>query len=564
VTDDRPTPGPRDGGRLLVDQLRAHGIDRVFCVPGESYLPVLDALHDVADDVALTVCRHEANAANMADAYGKLTGRPGVCFVTRGPGATQASVGLHTAFQDSTPLLLFVGQVSRGHLGREAFQEMDHRRVFDEMAKWVVELDDARRIPELMSRAVHTAVSGRPGPVVVVLPEDVLTQVHDVPDVPPLPPTRGHPGPDELARVRELLTEAERPLVLVGGGSWEQATSDALRRFVTANDLPVVATFRRQDHLDNRDERYVGVAGLAIDPALAARIREADLILAIGARLGDATTGGYTLLEPPRPHQRLIHVHPDPDELGRVYAADLLVAAGPAEFVAGLATLEPIESPPWAAWRRAARADHLDFIAPVPLGDDVTGVDLGAALSWLDERLPDDAIVTNGAGNYTVWLHRHLRFSRVRTQLAPTSGAMGYGTPAAIAAKAVHPNRTVVGFAGDGCFLMSGQELATAMMYELPVVFVVVNNAMYGTIRMHQERHYPGRAYGVDLVNPDFAAMARSFGAHGEVVERTDDFPAAFERALACGLPAVVEVRTDGRQLAPTVHLADLDGSPRA
>ncbi len=550
-------PGPRSGGAVLVDQLLVHGADRLFCVPGESFLPVLHALRDVPEQLALTVCRHEAGAANMADAYGKLTGRPGICLVTRGPGAMHASVGLHTAFQDSTPLILFVGQVERAHLEREAFQELDFRRVFGQMAKWVTQIDDPVRLPELVSRAFHTAVSGRPGPVVIALPEDVLAETCEVDDAPPFQIVRPHPSPAQLRQLRALLQPAHRPLVLVGGGAWTEATSRDLEAFAEANDLPVVATFRRQDHVDNRSEQYVGVAGLGINPALGQRIREADLIITVGARLGDATTSGYTLLEPPRPRQQLVHVYPGAEELGRVYAADLLINADPGAFAAAARALEPVDSTAWAAWRKAARDEYLASLQHEPVR---SGVDLGEVMAVLREHLPPDAIITNGAGNYTVWMHRFLQFSRVRTQLAPTSGAMGYGVPAAIAAKAVLPERTVIGVAGDGCFLMSGQELATAVQYDLPVILIVVNNTMYGTIRMHQERLYPGRAYGVDLVNPDFAAYARSFGAHGEVVQDTDAFPAALERALASGRPAVIELRTDPAQLTPGTRLQEAEG----
>lgn len=549
----------RDGGRILVDQLVLHGVNRVFCVPGESYLPVLDALRDVEDTISLTVCRHEANAANMADAYGKLTGNPGVCIVTRGPGATQASVGLHTAYQDSTPMVLFVGQVQRGHLGREAFQEVDFRRGFGEFAKCVLQIEDPHRIPEVVGRAFHTAVSGRPGPVVVVLPEDVLDAVCMVNDSVPHPPSRPHPGEADMQRLRDLLSESSRPIVLLGGGAWSEETSRAVQDFVVTNDLPVATTFRRQDHIDNRIEQYVGTLGLAVNPALAQRVRDADLVIAIGARLGDATTSGYTLLEPPVPHQRLVHVHPDPDELGRVYSGSLLINAGWAEFGLALGGLNPVDASRWGSWRSEARQDYVDFLQPEPIREDT--LDLAEVMLTLRSRLPDDAIITNGAGNYTIWVHRYLEFYRVRTQLAPTSGAMGYAVPAAVAAKAIHPERTVVGIAGDGCFLMSSQELATAVQYDLAPVLIVVNNGMYGTIRMHQERRFPGRSYGVDLVNPDFVQYARSFGLHAERVERTEQFSGALERALSADRAGLIELRTNPQQITPNATLSAISGS---
>ncbi|PMS22603.1 thiamine pyrophosphate-binding protein [Trinickia dabaoshanensis] len=544
------------GARLLVDALVTHGVDRVFSVPGESFLAVLDALHDETQRIRTIVCRHEAGAANMAEATGKLTGRPGVAIVTRGPGATHASIGVHTAFQDSTPMILLIGQCARDHLDREAFQEIDYRRMFGQMAKWVAQIDDARRIPEYMSHAFHTACAGRPGPVVLALPEDMLTDlVAPVPAAPRFHRVAASPSAAQIDQVRVMLEGAQRPMVIAGGSGWSEQACVDLRRFVEAWQLPIGCAFRYQDTIDNDHPNYAGDVGLGINPALAQRIREADLLLVVGPRLGEATTGGYTLLDIPKTRQTLVHVHQGAEELGRVYAADLPIVSGMPEMAAALAALEPRATPAWAGTAQQAHGAYLEWRAPRPmLGD----VQLGEIMAQLRERLPADSIVTNGAGNYAIWLHRHFAYREWRTQLAPTSGAMGYGVPAALAAKAMYPERTVVAFAGDGCFMMSSQELATAMQYGLNVVFIVVNNAHFGTIRMHQERHYPGRTHGTGLTNPDFAAFARSFGAHGETVERTADFLPAFERCVASGLPALIEIRVPKEVSTPAATLDDI------
>jgi acetolactate synthase I/II/III large subunit len=544
----------RSGGRAIVDALVANGVDSIFCVPGESYVAVLDALHDTPD-IRVIACRHEAAAAHMAEARGKLDGRPGVAFVTRGPGSTHASIGVHIARQDSTPMILFVGQVARGIRGREGFQEIDYAQVFGGLAKWAAEIDDARRIPELVARAFHVAMSGRPGPVVLALPEDMLRDEVDVADVPPALRSAAHPGADELARLRALLAASLRPLMILGGSGWDAAACEAVRRFAERNELATACSFRRQGLFDHRDPRYVGDLGLGPNPPLAARVREADLILAVGGRLGEIPTGGYTLIEAPRPKQRLVHVHADPDELGRVFQADLAINAGPAEFAAALEGLEPVAAPAWSAATRAGRRDYESALDP---GPPRAALDLAHVVRWLDERLPEDAILCNGAGNYTTWLHRFFRYKRYGTQLGPTAGAMGYGFPAAIAAKLRHPGRVVVAVAGDGCFLMNGAELATAVQYGANVVTLVVNNGMYGTIRMHQERAYPGRVVGTDLVNPDFVAYARAFGAHGALVERTEDFGPAFEAALAADKPALIELRTDPDLITPRTTLNEI------
>ncbi|ATE62241.1 thiamine pyrophosphate-binding protein [Thauera sinica] len=544
----------RNGGRVLVEALRVNGVDTVYCVPGESYLPVLDALHDTSG-IQTIVTRHEGAAANMADAYGKLTGRPGICFVTRGPGATHAANGVHTAREDSTPMILFIGQVDTGFLGREAFQEIDYGQMFGSVAKWVAQIDRIERIPEIVARAFSVALSGRPGPVVVALPEDVLFGSGAVADVPPVRIARAAPAAADMAELRALLAQARRPLVVAGGSGWDAAACAALVRFVTASDLPLAASFRRQDLFDNRDRHYVGQLGLGVSPRLADRVREADLLLVIGARLGEASSSGYTLVESPEPRQTLIHIHADPQELGRVYRPTLPINAGMAQAAAALATLAPIEEPAWRDWTREVRADYERHSTPPPAHPELAGVDLAEVVGWLGKTLPDDAVVANGAGNYTVWVHRFFRYRRPATELAPTNGAMGYGLPAAIAAKLRHPARTVVCFAGDGCFMMYPQELATAVQYGAAVVIVLVNNGMLGTIRMHQEREYPGRISATRLVNPDFVALARAFGAHAERVERSADFPAAFARASEAGVPALIELCADPRQITPQARL---------
>ena len=545
----------RTGGQILVDALKLHGVDTVFCVPGESYLGTLDALYDARDAIRLIVCRQEGGASNMADAYGKLTGKPGVVFVTRGPGATNASVGIHTAHQDSTPVVMFVGQVARRMAEREAFQEIDFRRMFGQFTKWVAQIDDPARVPEMVARAFTTATSGRPGPVVLAIPEDMQTELADAEDGAPYKTVEPAPSPEQMAELRERLTRAKRPLVLLGGSGWtEQACAD-IRAWIEANDLPVGCGFRRQDLFDNRAPNYAGDVALGINPRLAIRVKESDLLIVVGQQLNETTTGGYTMLPVPKSHQPLIHALPDTDGLGRVYQPDLPINAGMRAFARAARALLPVDGSAWRRWTREANEDYRAHIAPPPMPG---GVDLGAIVGGLSQSLPDDAMIVNGAGNYTVWVHRFFQYKRYGTQLAPMSGAMGYGVPAAVAAKLVHPERMVVSFNGDGCFLMNGQELATAVQYQLPIVYVVVNNATYGTIRMHQERRYPGRVIGTDLRNPDFAALARAYGATGEVVERTADFAPAFERARKAAGPSLVELRVDPEALTPTATISGL------
>ena len=550
----KPQTNARTGGRILVDQLRIHGADMAFGVPGESYLAILDALHDTLE-LRYVICRQEGGAAMMADAYGKLTGRPGICLVTRGPGATNASAGMHIAAQDSTPMILLVGQVARSALEREAFQEVDYRRLFGHMVKWVAQIDDAARIPELISRAFHVATAGRPGPVVLALPEDMLTETATVADAAPYRVHQAHPGTDDMARLRDLLSRAERPFVIVGGGGWTGEAVADLQAFAEANGLPVGAAFRRQDRFDNAHANYAGDVGIGINPKLAARITESDVLLVIGARLGEMTTGGYELIGIPRPAQTLVHVHQDPEELGRVYQADLPINAGMAAFAAAARAMTPVAPQPWGDRAAQAHRDYLDNIAPLT----IPGlVQMGEIMAYLRETLPPETIVTNGAGNYSTWPNRFYQYRRFPSQLGPTSGSMGYGTPAAVAAKLVHPDRPVVCFAGDGCFLMNGQELATAVQYNLGIVIIVVNNGMYGTIRMHQEREYPGRVVGTDLGNPDFAALARAYGATGTTIERTEDFAPAFEQAMAAGKPALLELKIDPEAITPRLTLSQI------
>jgi acetolactate synthase I/II/III large subunit len=543
---------PRAGGRVLVDQLVAHGADLAFTVPGESFLPVLDALYDVREKLKLVVCRHEAGAANMAEAYGKLTNRPGICIVTRGPGATHAAVGVHTAFQDSTPMILLVGDVGSDFRDREAFQEVDFAAMFAPLAKWAARIDDAARIPEYLNRAFQVATSGRRGPVVLALPEDMLSEEVTADDARHFVPSEPHPGAADMEKLRRLLASAQSPLVILGGSGWAREACNDIQRFVEANALPCACAFRFQDLFDNRHAQYVGDVGIGINPVLAARVRQADLLLVVGARLGEMTTSGYTLLESPVPRQRLVHVHPGAEELGRVFQPELGIVSAMAPFARAAAAMVPVESPPWAASPPEARADYVAWSARREMPGRVQLCDV---VEWCDRNLPEDTIYCNGAGNFSVWLHRFHRYTGWRTQLAPTSGAMGYGVPAAIAAKIVRPERTVVAFCGDGDFLMTGQELATAVQYDAPAVFIIVNNGMYGTIRMHQEKHYPGRVIGTDIANPHFAAYARSFGAVGEIVEETAQFAPAMERALASGKPAVIEVRIDPQAITPNTTL---------
>ena len=552
-------PLPRSGGRILVDQLLAQGVERLTCVPGESFLAVLDALHDVAIDVL--VCRSEGGAGMMAEAYGKLTNRPGVCFVTRGPGATNASPALHIARQDSTPMILFVGQVGRDMREREAFQEVDYRAVFGSIAKWVVEVDDPGRLPELTARAFRVAMQGRPGPVVVALPEDMLTEQAGVADAPRVDAVETHPGDADMACLHAMLTAAERPFAIVGGSRWTADAVASMTRFAAAHALPVAASFRRAMLFPADHPNFAGDLGLAPNPKLVERVRAADVLLLLGGRFSEVPSSGYTLLDVPVPRQRLIHVHADAGELGRVYQPALAIHASPAAFCAALGTLPA----PSAAGQGAAVAEaHAQYLTWSDTPRAMPGdFQYGEALCWLRQRLPADAVLTNGAGNYAAWLHRYWRFRAFGTQLAPTSGSMGYGVPAAVMAKRQCPERIVVALAGDGDFLMNGQEFATAVQYGIAVVVIVLDNGMYGTIRMHQEQRYPGRVSATLLKNPDFAAYATAFGGHGEHVETTAQFAPAFERALASGRPAILHCIVHPEALTPGRTLTEITAAGR-
>ncbi|MBT9595520.1 MAG: thiamine pyrophosphate-binding protein [Vitreoscilla sp.] len=542
---------PRPAGHALVEALIAQGVDTVFGVPGESYLAVLDGFHEHRAHIRFITCRQEGGAAFMADAQARLTGRPGVCCVTRGPGATNAAIGVHTAFQDSVPLILLVGQVASDQRDREAFQELDYRQVFGPgtlgMAKWAAEVQSADRLPEYIARAFHVAMQGRPGPVVLALPEDLLGTPTAAPVLPRAEPIEAWPAPGSLREVRQRLLAAERPFMIVGGHGWTRDSALALQRFAENWNLPVGCAFRYQDVFDNHHPQYAGDVGIALDPALAGRIRdESDLVLAIGVRLGEMTTSGYTLLEPPRPRQALVHLHPGAEELGRVYQADVALQASLACAGKALETLAAPPAVPWAAWTASAHADFEAHREHPP----VEPLDMAVVVKTLERLAPPDAIYTNGAGNYAGWLHRYLRYGALarhgKTQLAPTAGSMGYGLPAAVAASLVQPHRVAINLSGDGDFLMNGQELATAMAHGAGrLISIVVDNGGYGTIRMHQERAYPGRTSGTLLANPDFAALARAYGWEAATVECTAQFEPALRAALDSGRPTLLHLRLD-------------------
>jgi acetolactate synthase-1/2/3 large subunit len=544
----------RTAAEVLVDQLILQGVRHAFCVPGESYLAVLDAFHD--RDLAVTVCRQEGGAAMMAEAIGKLTGRPGVAFVTRGPGATNASPGIHIAQQDSTPMILFVGQIGREMRGRDAFQELDYRAVFGSMTKWTTEIDDPARVPEIISRAFHTATSGRPGPVVIALPEDMLTERVAVADVPAAEPIETWPGLSEMARLQKLIWGAERPIMLLGGSRWSPAACASVQRFAERFALPAATTFRRFHLFDALHPSYAGDLGIGPNPKLLARIKAADLVIMVGGRLGEMPSQGYTLFDIPTPQMTFVHVYPGAEDLGRVYRPHLAIHAAPTEFAAALEGLQP---PNEIRWRSDTETAHSDYLAWTEQPTSMPGaVNMGEIAVWLRAHLPPDAIVTVGAGNYTGWVHRFMRFRQFGSFLGPTCGSMGYGAPAAVAAKRLYPDRTVVAFAGDGCFLMNGQEFATAVQHALPVIFIVVDNGMYGTIRMHQERDYPGRVSATALTNPDFAAYARAFGGHGATVEKTAEFADAFEQARGFGKPTIIHVKIDPEAITPATTISQI------
>ncbi len=541
----------RTGGRILVDQLVAQGVERLYCVPGESFLAALDAMHDSAIEV--TVCRQETGAAIMALTEGRLTGRPGICFVTRGPGATNAAHGVHIAEHDSAPMILFVGQVERAMLGRGAFQEMDYRAFFGSIAKWATQIEAAAQIPEVVQRAFHIAMQGRPGPVVIALPEDMLVEAADVADAPRATPVAIWPGLTQMVELQKMLWNAERPIAILGGPGWTERAGAAFARFSERFDLPVAGSFRRASAFDGEHENFAGEIGLSANPKLKARIERADIVMLVGGRMSEAAAQGYTLFAIPSPRQRLVHIHADPREMGRNYHPTLGIIATTPEFCAALEGLQPPAAIGWSAETRSARVDYLAWSDNAPANPG--RVQMGGIISALRGRVPD-ALFTNGAGNFAIWPGRFLRFRRINQQLGPTSGSMGFGLPAAIGAARVFPQRTVVCFAGDGDFLMTGQEFATAVQHNLPIVVVLFDNGMYGTIRMHQEREFPGRVIATRLRNPDFAAYARAFGGHGETVEETAEFLPAFERALASGLPSILHVKIDPEAITPTTTLS--------
>jgi len=543
----------RPGGRILVDQLVKQGVDRLTCVPGESFLAVLDALHDVSIDVL--VCRQEGGAAIMAEAYGKLTGRPGICFVTRGPGSMNGAHGIHIAAQDSTPLIMFIGQVERGMREREAFQELDYKQVFGSIAKWVVEIDSATRMPELIARAFRVAMQGRPGPVVVSLPEDVLVEMAEVDDAPRVEPADTAPSDADLVKLGALLREAKRPFMMVGGSRWSADAVQSVADFAARAGIPVAASFRRASLFSADHPNFAGDLGIGPNPKLAARIKDSDLLLLVGGRLSEISSGSYTLVKIPVPKQKFVHVHPGAEELGRVYQPTLAIQASPIAFAAKLAALD-------AGGRtnaEAAATAHADYLAWSDKPRQLPGkFQYGEVMCWLREQLGPDAVICNGAGNFAGWIHRFYRFRSFATQLAPTSGSMGYGLPAAVMAKRVHPGRAVICFAGDGDFLMNGQEFATAVQYDIPIIVAVIDNGMYGTIRMHQENHYPKRVSATDLKNPDFAAVAKAYGGYGERVETTEQFAPAFERAVKSGKPAILHCLLDPEAISASRTLTEL------
>jgi acetolactate synthase-1/2/3 large subunit len=544
--------GARTAAQALVDQLIANEVRHVFCVPGESYLAVLDALRD--RDVTVTVCRNEAGAAMMAEAIGKATGRPGVCFVTRGPGATNASPGVHIARHDSTPMVLFVGQIERAFRERDAFQEMDYRAFFGAVAKWATEIDDANRVPEIVSRAFQLAMEGRPGPVVVSLPKDMLSEPVAAPAARASEPIETFPGASTMAAFVALLEAAQRPFLILGGSRWSEAAVRSVQRFAERFELPVATSYRRGTLFDALHPCYAGDLGIGPNPKLIARIKQSDLPILLGGRMGEIPSQGFTLFEIPGPCADLVHIHASAEEFGRLYQARLAIHATPIAFAAALDALTP-QAP--VCWSGQASDANSEFIAWTEKATPQPGpVNLGAIMVWLRDHTPPDTILCNGAGNYAAWIHRFYRFRRLGSHIAPTSASMGYGMPAAVAMQRLHPKSLVLSINGDGDFLMNGQEFATAVQYGLPIVAIVCDNASYGTIRMHQEREYPGRVVATDLRNPDFASYARAFGGFGATVEKTEDFPAAFEAARAAHAPAIIHVKISTDAITPSATLA--------
>lgn len=547
----------RSGGNVLVESLRAHGVKKIFCVPGESYLDALDALHD-ATDIRTITCRHEGGASFMAEAYGKLTGHAGICFVTRGPGACNAAIGVHTAMQDSTPMILLVGQVARDQMGREAFQEIDYRQMFaPPITKWAVQIDKASDIPRIIKEAFDVATSGRPGPVVIALPEDMLCDDTDTMVQIPQPTPHFAPNHNDIDHLKEQLRSAQKPLVIVGGGSWNDESIAAFERFCEKASLPVIAGFRRQDVFHNNHPCYVGVLGTTVDAKLTKAVAEADLIIAVGTRLGEILTQGYSIITPPKPKQKLVHVYPDASELNRVYQADVAIHSSVGEFAKAVDGID-IDGSAWAEWQLNLRRQYTDWVTL--RSRDKFAVDLDGVIEDIINELPDDAIITTDAGNFSGWAQRYIGYNRPMRLLAPTSGAMGYGAPAAVSASLTYPDRVVVGFMGDGGFMMTSQEMATAMHEGSHPILLVFNNGMYGTIRMHQEKHYPGRESATDLTNPDFGALAKSYGADAFVITATDQFLPAFRHALASKKLTLIEIKMDPQQITTQKKLSELKG----
>ena len=556
---------PPTGASLLIDALLAQGVTTVFCVPGESFLAAIDALYAHRDAIQLVVCRHEGSAMFMAEAHAKATGRPGICFVTRAPGASQAAIGLHTAHQDATPVILFIGQVGRGFMERAAFQEVDYRQMFAPVSKWVAQIEDAGRMGEMVSHAFHVAMAGRRGPVVIALPEDVLSAQVTVPAVAlrPAQPLHAVPGAAALSQLHDMLMAAHRPLLVLGGSGWTAQAVDDMRRFVHATGLPVACSFRRQDLFDNDDPNYVGVLGLGADAGLHQAVKDADLLLLLGARMGEVPSAGYTLIDIPQPQQKLVHALPEPADLGHLYRPDLALLATMPELAQALAAMpvDPALRQRLQPQVQVLRQGFERFTAiPAPVAPAAQGAAIDLVQSWglFRAQLPSDVVITNGAGNYTTWAHKYFRYRRFGSQLAPTSGAMGYGLPAAIAAKLAHPARDVLCLAGDGCFMMSSHEMATAVHLGLPIVVVVFDNQMYGTIRMHQEKHFPQHVYGTALHNPDFAALAQAFGAHGLRVDTAEGLVAAVLQGFRSDRPTLIHLRTDPEQVSAGATLSGI------
>ena len=533
----------RHGGQILIDQLKIQGVDRVFCIPGESYLPALDGLYE--SGIQTIVGRQEGGVAMMAEASGKLTGRPGIAFVTRGPGASNASAGIHIAFQDSTPMILFVGQVDSSHRDREAFQEVDYKKMFSPLAKWVAEIDNIERLPEYISKAFNIALSGRPGPVVLSLPEDTLFAKADIPDAPKANPSKQMVSEEDVNEVIDKLKLAKNPFIIVGGSGWSSEAAENLGKFAKSMGIPVGTSFRCQDYLDNRHPNYVGDVGIGINPALLKRITLADCVLVLNARLGEMTTGGYSMFDIPKPKQYLIHIHPDPNELGSVYQPDIGLVCNSAEFIKKAVnnSKEHQNKSP-----TKERANYQAWQKPLTTPGNVK---MEVVIKTLSNILPEETIITNGAGNYNGWLHRYFTYKGWRTQVGSTSGSMGYGLPAAVAAKLIHHDKEVICLSGDGCFQMTMQEFGTACQYGLNIIIIISNNSVYGTIKMHQEKAFPGRPSGTSMVNPNFAELAKSYGGHGEVVLSTDQFSGALERARNSNKPAILDLRTDPKAINP-------------